>query len=94
MTSKVFCTECKRKYCAKHEEVRVFYIIGVSEWEGTQLLVGALTHYIELFIDNRCEIVNFHCRALVGKNTFKYPICNVFFSSSRHMKTSIKDIEP
>ena len=21
MTAKVFCTECKRKYCAKHEEV-------------------------------------------------------------------------
>ena len=38
MTAKVFCTECKRKYCAKHEEVRVPYFIGVSEWEGTELL--------------------------------------------------------
>ena len=25
MTAKVFCTECKRKYCAKHEEVRGHY---------------------------------------------------------------------
>ena len=38
----------------------------------------AFTHYFELFIDNRCETINFHFSALVGMNTFKYPMCNVF----------------
>ena len=46
-TAKVFCTECKRKYCANHEEVNLMIkkctkfpvSIGLEKYR-TQLLLG------------------------------------------------------